>query len=192
MLDSLITSKMRIKLLLKFFINSDTRAYLRGLAEEFGESTNSVRIELNRLTKAGILEMSQSGRTKLYGANKKNPLYQDLKSLVMKYTGIDQLIDSILAKLGNVELAFITGDYARGIDSGIIDVVIVGNIDRNFLNDLVQKAEVLIKRKIRHLVLSNDEYHTLKDTLKTEKSLLVWNANGYLIDDSRHAAASGI
>ena len=55
MLDSLVKSKTRIKLLLIFFINPETRAYLWELAKEFGESTNSVRLELNRLTKAKLL-----------------------------------------------------------------------------------------------------------------------------------------
>ena len=56
MLDSLITSKTRIKLLLKFFLNSSMKAYLRGLAEEFGESTNAIRLELNHLEEAGLLK----------------------------------------------------------------------------------------------------------------------------------------
>jgi len=92
MLDSLITSKTRIKLLLKFFLNSETKAYLRGLAEELGESTNAVRVELNRLTKAGLLEICVDGRTKLYQANTKHTLFPELHSLVRKYLGIDQLV----------------------------------------------------------------------------------------------------
>ena len=69
MLDTLITSKTRIKLLLKFFSNKSNSAYLRSLAEEFGKSTNSVRIELNRLAEAGLLESEPSGNTVLYKAN---------------------------------------------------------------------------------------------------------------------------
>lgn len=175
MLDSLITSKTRIKLLLKFFLNTDTSAYLRGLADEMGESTNAVRVELNRLTKAGLLDVKPNGRTKLYCANKTNPLFPDIRNLIMKYTGFDQLIDQILAKLGNIELAFVTGDYAKGVDSGIIDVVIVGNVDSQYLQHLVKTAEELIKRKIRILVLSLDEFHKLKDKLKFDKSLVVWS-----------------
>ena len=55
MLDTLITSKTRVKLLMKFFLNPGTRAYLRELASEFDESTNSVRVELNRLSEAKII-----------------------------------------------------------------------------------------------------------------------------------------
>ncbi len=174
MLDSLITSKTRVKLLLKFFLNTDTRAYLRGLADELGESTNAVRVELNRLEAAGILESSPDGRTKLYTANKKHPLFPDLNTLVRKFTGIDQLIDMVLRKLGTVQFAFVTGDYARGIDSGIIDVVIVGDIDRNYLEHLIGLAEEMIKRKIRSLVLSREEFERLKGTLKIEQAVVVW------------------
>ncbi len=178
MLDSLITSKTRVKLLLKFFINTDTQAYLRGLADEFGDSTNAIRVELNRLAKAGLLVSFPNGRTKLYQANKKHPLYPDLQSLVRKFTGIDQLIDMVLSKLGTVELAFVTGDYAKGIDSGIIDVVIVGHIDRHYLQNLEKTAERLIKRKIRSLVLNKEEYEKLKYTFNIGSSVIIWNETG--------------
>ena len=176
MLDSLITSKTRVKLLLKFFMNPETRSYLRSLAEEFGESTNAVRVELNRLEKAGILESSPDGRTRLYGANRKHPLFPDITSLVKKFTGIDQLIDMVLSKLGNVELALVTGDYARGVDSGIIDVVIVGDVDRRYLEHLVGMAEEMIHRKIRSLVLRVDEFERLSGTLNLKESVVVWGA----------------
>jgi hypothetical protein len=174
MLDSLITSKTRIKLLLKFFINPETKAYLRGLADEFGESTNSVRVELNRLEKAGILKSSPNGRTKLYAANKRHSLFPDISSLVKKFTGIDRLVDDVLSGLGNVKLALVTGDYAQGKDSGIIDVVIVGDIDRTYLDTLVARAEALINRKIRSLVLNFEEYERYGKALNSKEALVVW------------------
>lgn len=174
MLDALITSKTRVKLLLKFFMNPETRSYLRSLAEEFGESTNAVRVELNRLENAGILKSGPDGRTRLYGANRAHPLFPDITSLVKKYTGIDQLIDMVLSKLGNVEHAFVVGDYARGVDSGIIDVVIVGDIDRGYLEHLVGMAEEMIHRKVRSLVLTGDEFERLSDTLNVKDAVVVW------------------
>ncbi len=173
MLDSIITSKTRIKLLFKFFLNAETRAYLRGLADELGESTNAIRVELNRLTKAGLLETSNDGRTKLYCANKRHPLFPDIHSLVKKNLGIDK-VEAILAELGSVEAALITGDYARGIDSGIIDLVIVGKVQMDFLRHLIEKAEELIKRKVRVLVLNQEEFSKLKGQLKVDKALVIW------------------
>lgn len=174
MLDSLITSQTRIKLLLKFFLNPESKSYLRELADEFGESTNSVRLELNRLTEAGLLRSYDEGRTKVYRANTKHPLFPEIQSMVRKFTGIDQLIPQVLSKLGDIHLAYVVGDYARGVDSGIIDLVLVGEVDRAYLQNLTSKLEPMIRRKIRTLVLNDEELGSLKDTLKLDEAITVW------------------
>jgi predicted nucleotidyltransferase len=176
MLDSLITSKTRVKLLLKFFSNKQSKAYLRSLAEEFGESTNAVRYELNSLSEAGYLLSNENGRTIEYNANTEHPLYPELKKMVHKYLGLENIIENVIKKLGNVKLAFITGDYAKGKDTGIIDLVIVGEINEENLQHLVDKAEVAIKRKIRSLVLTFKEYEELNETLNPEKALWLWKS----------------
>ena len=177
-LDSLITSRTRIKMLLKFFSNSHSSAYLREMAEEFGESTNSVRLELNKLSKAGYLIASTKGRTIEYKANTKHLLYAELNKLVHKYLGIETIIESVINKvmsrLGEVSYAFIIGDYANGRDSGLIDLVFVGDIDKAYLQTCVQKAEGLIERKIRTLVLSPAEYQTNKRNLNPETAIWLW------------------
>ena len=85
MLESLITSKTRIKLLLKFFINPSTKAYLRELAKEFDVSTNSIRLELNRLEGSNLLISQTQGRTVQYQANTKNTLFKDIRNIALKY-----------------------------------------------------------------------------------------------------------
>ncbi len=178
MLESLITSKTRTKLLLKFFLNPGTSAYLRGLAEEFGESTNGVRVELNRLSEAGLLESADEGRMKIYRANRRHPLFPVLQKIAAKTLGIDQVVEQVIRRLGSVELAFVTGDYARGIDSGLIDLVIVGEIDKAYFDQLSEKIEGLIGRKIRGLLLKKEEFQRLKDRLGAEGSLLLWDEDG--------------
>lgn len=173
MIDSLITSKTRVKLLLKFFLNPENRSYLRELSEEFGESTNAVRVELNRLAEAGLLQSQDEGRTKLYKANTKHPLFPEIRAIVTKTLGIDQLVDQVIRRLGNVELAFITGDYAKGIDSGLIDLVLVGDIDRAYLQNLIDKLEKMIERKIRVLVLTTKELQALHSTF-ANNLLVIW------------------
>ena len=174
MLESLITSKTRIKLLLKFFINPLTKGYLRELAKEFNVSTNSVRLELNRLEKSNLLISQTQGRTVQYQANPKNTLFKDIRSVVLKYVGIDSLIENIISKLGDLRSAYIIGDYAHGMDTGIIDVVLIGNIDKNVLNQLVEKTEILIHRKIKWLILKEKEFKRLKNTLDISHALKVW------------------
>ncbi len=163
-------------MLLKFFSNSHSTAYLRSLAEEFGESTNSVRLELNNLANAGFLTSSENGRTIEYTANTRHPLFPELKSLVHKYLGLDKIVENVVKKLGKVQMAFVTGDYAEGNDSGIIDLVLVGEIKEEKLKDLVVKAEKLIRRKVRTLVLTESEYIELEHTLHPERALWLWQS----------------
>ena len=174
MLESLITSKTRLKLLLKFFINPLTKSYLRELAKEFNTSTNSIRLELNRLEKSNLLIAQIQGRTVQYQANTKNTLFKDIRSVVLKYVGIDSLIENIISKLGELRSAYIIGDYANGMDTGIIDIVLIGNINKDILNQLVEKTEILIHRKIKWLILEEEELESLKDTLDISHALKIW------------------
>ena len=173
----LISSKTRIKLLVRFFFNPKTRSYLRELAKEFNVSTNSVREELNQLTRTGLLNSQRGGRQVFYTANTKHPLFPELKSIVSKVMGIDQVIDGIVNRLGDLEKAFLIDDYAEGKDSGIIDLLLVGDIDRYHLNDLSIKTERYINRKIRSLVLSQEEYNDLRPEIEQRPRVLIWENN---------------
>ena len=161
MLDTLIQSKTRLKLLLRFFLNPDSSAYLRGLAQEFDENTNAVRVELNRFEEAGLIQSHKEGNKKMYQVNTKFPMFGELQKIAFKHFGIDHIIEQVINKLGDVEAVYLTGDLARGLDSKIVDVTLIGKyIDNSYLALLVEKAEELINRKIRTLVYYSDEdYH---------------------------------
>ena len=174
MLESLITSKTRIRLLLKFFLNPETRAYLRELASEFGESTNGIRLELNSLTKAKLLRSSNIGRTVVYRANKDHTLFTDIQSVVQKYVGIDHLVDDLISELGQIDSAYIIGDYAHGSDTGLIDLVIVGKVKVDVLQRLIDKTGKVISRKIRPLVLDQEEIQQLWNQLDIGHALHIW------------------
>lgn len=173
----LISSKTRIKLLVRFFFNPQTRSYLRELAKEFNLSTNAVREELNQLRDTKLLKSEKNGRQVYYTANQKHPLFDELKSMVGKVMGIDQVIDGIVNRLGDLEKAYLIDDYAEGKDTGIIDLLLVGNIDQYHLNDLSRKTERYIKRKIRSLVVSQKEYQQLLPKLKDRPRVLIWQAS---------------
>jgi predicted transcriptional regulator len=177
MLDTLITSKTRVKLLMKFFLNPGTRAYLRELAAEFGESTNSVRVELNRLSKAKIISAENVGRTIEYHANTEHSLFNELQSLVRKFSGVDQIIDTLIKKLGDVKTAYLVGDYARGIDSGLIDIILIGKINKMELNRIAEKRGKDISRKIRPLVVTVEELRALWNQLDMDHALLIWGVS---------------
>jgi hypothetical protein len=172
--SGIISSKTRIKLLVRFFFNPAIKSYLRELAKEFDLSTNAVREELNQLTKTNLLKSHKNGRNVYYAANADHPLFPELKSMVSKVMGLDHVIDGIVNRLGDLERAYLIGDYAEGKDTGIIDLLLVGNINDHHLADLSKKTERYIQRKIRTLVLDTAEYKRLLPSLGTRPQLLLW------------------
>ncbi|HOY15840.1 MAG TPA: ArsR family transcriptional regulator [Haliscomenobacter sp.] len=175
MIEALISSKTRIKLLLKFFLNSSTTAYLRGLESEFGESTNAIRLELNNLEKAGMLVSELSGNKKIFRANTQHPLFREVHTILMKYLGLDQIIENVVKRLGEVEKVFLTGDFARGLDSPIIDLIFIGNVDRHYLIQLIEKVETLVSRRIRFIIYSSTEYPSVIKSYSDVAPLLLWS-----------------
>lgn len=176
LLSGLIASKTRVKLLMRLFVNPHARAYLRELAKEFGVSTNAVREELNRLIKTNLLICERNGRQVYYRANTRHSLFPELKSMVTKVMGIDLVIDGIVNRLGDLERAYLIGDYAEGKDTGIIDLVLVGNVNRYHLSDLEKKTECHLKRKVRSLVLDDREFKQFLPEFEERPHLLVWES----------------
>jgi len=175
MLDSLITSKTRVKLLLKFFLNSRSKSYLRNLASEFDESTNAIRLELNRFEEAGMLKSDNSGNKKIYQANTDHPLFDDIHRIILKHVGLDRIIETVIEKLGDIEKVFLTGQFAKGIDNHIIDLIFIGDkVNREFLLKLIEKAEQKIKRKIKYIIYSAGDFEKFRETYKETELLLLW------------------
>ena len=153
MLESLITSKTRLRLLIKFFVNIANKGYLNSLANEFGESTNSVRKELNNLTSAGYLEKNNQNNKVIYKANVSHPMFKVVQKIVHKHLGIEEILETVYNRIGDVKKIMILGDYAKGIDSGLIEILIIGdNINKEYLDEISPKIESKIKRKVSFFV----------------------------------------
>ena len=163
MLAQLFTSKTRIKLLLKLFLNPQVSCYLRELATEFALSPTALKEELDSLSSAGYLTRKQNGRSVYFGANTEHPFFPEIHSIVRKSLGIDKLLDDVLMSLGKVEAVYILDDYALGKDSGIIDLLVVGEVDRSRLDELSGITEHKINRKIRTLILGPQEFEASRD-----------------------------
>jgi DNA-binding transcriptional MocR family regulator len=172
--SGLITSKTRIKILMRFFLNPGQQAYLRELSNEFGISSSQVAEELDQLAAAGLITSRKQGRQINYQANIKHILFPELHSMVRKSLGMDYILDSIITRLGNLHKAILIDDYARGIDSGIIDLILVGDIDQKNLLDLVKKSEKYLERKIRTLALTKKEYEKLFPELQGRSQFVLW------------------
>ncbi|OYY99414.1 MAG: hypothetical protein B7Y37_14180 [Sphingobacteriia bacterium 28-36-52] len=158
--------------LFKILLNPATTFYLRGLQRDLGVSSNTVRLELNKLTdmklikaQSDLLVSSTSTRTKYYTVNTKHPLFNSLRGLILQYVGLDQIIEHVLDKLGDLDKVYLTGDLALGNNSPFVDLVLVGSIDKSYLYRLIEKAEIVISKKIRIALYQPNEFteNTLKE-----------------------------
>lgn len=165
MLTELITSKTRIRLLIKFFLNKENTGYLRGLVREFNESSNSIRLELSNLENLNLLKSYNIGNKKCYQVDISNKYYEDIRSLLLKELGIEQIKKTVTEKIEGLTDLFILGDLANGIVSNLIDIVLVGDIrDKISVNNLMNDIENQVNKKIRYVIINNQEIdHFLKN-----------------------------
>ena len=170
MLGELITSKTRLRLLIKFFVSQANRGYLNGLATEMGESTNAIRKELNHLHDAGYLQKEKSNNKIQYKANTKHPMFSVLQKVILKHLGLEDAVEIVLERMGDVEQIILIGDYAKGIDSGKIEIIIVGkDLNTSYVQNLEEKIEKLISRKVAFFLSAS---HSL-----SEDEIILFNKN---------------
>ena len=130
---------------------------MRSLAKDFEESTNSVRVELNRLTDAGLLLQEEEGKTKIYRANDQHPFFGEITAMVSKFLGLDELMERIVKRMGEVEKAYIVGDYAHGVDSGTVEMILIGkNLDTEYLEFIREKTFEKVKRKVNVTIFESE------------------------------------
>jgi hypothetical protein len=143
--------------------------YLQGLSKELQENTNSIRVELNRLEEAGMLNSTLEGRRKVYSVNPLHPLASDISSIVRKVAGIDTVIDRVVENLPGLKQVWIIGDLARGVPSNSIDCILIGEeLDAAYIAGLSAKVHKLVGKKVNAQVMEE-----IKDEM-VSGCLLVW------------------
>ena len=176
LLSSFITSKMRVRILMRLFLNPSQQAYLRELSDEFNASPSQVRDELNNLRETGLLQSNRRGRQIYYKANQQHPLYPELHLMVKKALGMDHILESIVDRLGQLDEVILLDDYAQGKDTGIIDLLLIGKINNENLLDIVSKSEKYIGRKIRTMVMDTSEYNDSSSVFKNRPHVTLWTS----------------
>jgi len=172
MFEVIVRSKTRLNLLIKFFLFDEIQGYMSGMQREFNESTNSIRTELKRLAHAGLLSSKLTGRIRFYKANPRHPLHDDLQSIVRKTVGIDKIEYVIINHTAHLDAAYLTGSFARGINSNTIELALVGNdLDKVQIERLVERTEKMTNKKIVCFTFTGKE---AKYLLKDKSTQLIW------------------
>jgi hypothetical protein len=160
MLQDLIVSKVRTKLLQTFFSQPKEMFYIRQLVRLIGEEINAIRRELQRMEKSGLIKKENRGNRIYFWLNKDYPFYQDLLSMVNKTVGLGGEILKKRTKIGNIKFAFLSGRLARGLTpkADRVDLLVVGDLNLNNLASLVREQESKLGREINYSVMTKEEF----------------------------------
>ena len=112
-------------------------------------------LQVKKKRKKYLKKVKQDNKIE-YKVNIDHPLYETLRKVVLKHLGLEDLVEAVLERMGNVENILLIGDYAKGIDSGNIEVFLVGkDLNFNYISKLEDKIENLIGRKVSFYLSSS-------------------------------------
>ena len=159
MLQALFSSRVRIKLLTHFFSHPEEQFYARALSRQIEEHYNAVWQELNNLEQIDLLLSEQDANVKYYRLNPDFPIYEELKRIILKTSGLGQALREALGHLGTVKWAFIYGSVAAGEEDFLsdIDLMLGGEVEILALSEVVSRLEEQLGREINYLVLTQTE-----------------------------------
>lgn len=161
MLEDIIISRVRVKILTLFLTHPGTIFHVRDIVRKVAEEINAVRRELAHMEQAGMVSKEQRANRLFYSFRKDYPLYFDLLELIAKTSGLGWDILKNKAKLGKIKFAMISGRFLRGLvkrDANDVDLLIVGNVVLPELAQLVKSEEVRRERELNYTVMTEEEF----------------------------------
>jgi predicted nucleotidyltransferase len=190
MLQELITSRARSKILHLFLANPDNRYHVREIVRRLDENYNSIRRELNKLESIGILRSSREANLRYYFMNKKLSIYEELQRIFYKTAGLGDAIRDKIGDIGDVKAAFIYGSLAKGEDTLLsdIDLFIVGEVDEDKLIIVIRDLEERLSREINYVLFSSNELKSryenndpfITNVLSDNKIMLIGDNSGII------------
>lgn len=181
-MDILNISKSKTKkaILILFFSDINKKFYLRELERILGFSVANIRRELLLFEKTGLFHRKKIGNQVYYSLNKKSPIFSEIKKIISKTIGIEAILKTELKKNKDISCAFVFGSFAKNKETSNsdIDIMIIGNINEDYLITIVSKLEKILNREINYHLLSENEWKDGKD----KNSFLKNIANGPKIE----------
>lgn len=188
MIEQLFGSKTRVKLLHMFYTNPGRSFYVREITRKIDEQINSVRRELSNLLNIGIIRSDTSGNKLFYEVNQDYKHYESLRAI---FTGMTSDKDKVVAKeggsmterfgrVGAVDMVIFTGVLLREPYTPI-DVLVVGDVNKSQLKQLMAEIEAEENKELRYASMSRKDFEYrldlndrfLTNVLESKHSIIV-------------------
>ncbi len=163
-LQDFMISRVRVKMVELFFRRPEEMFYVREITREIKEEINAVRRELERMVGTSLLKSEERGNRLYYSLNKKYLYFQELQQMVVKSSGLGEMLRKLRRKLGDITFVMFSGKFVRGLapSQGEVDILIVGEVVLPELEELIKDEQKRIGREINYAVFSNEEFEFRK------------------------------
>jgi uncharacterized protein len=158
---SALFGKTRLAVLSLLYGRPDRAFYVREVVRAAGSGQGAVQRELVQLAEAGLIERVDRDRQVYYQANRSNPIFEELRALVVKTAGLADVLREALSPMSaRIDWAFIYGSQASGESTAAsdIDLLVVGETDEIELLKAVSAAEARLEREVNYSLMSPDEF----------------------------------
>jgi predicted nucleotidyltransferase len=184
-LDKLITSSARVKVIKLLLLNEDQRYYQREIAELAGLPVRAVQREGAKLAEIGLLRRIEDGNRIYFQANPACPIFPELKRILLKTVALEFLLSESLSQDGDIEVAFIYGSYAANQETitSDVDLFVIGSVLSRELSAAVRPVQADIQREINYHLVTPQEFRErlekgdgfLRNVLEGPKIFVVGN-----------------
>jgi len=180
----LLSSRARAEIFRLLFSGPEEELHVREIQRRSGLNDSTIRQELRKLTDLDLISGRKDSNRIYYSANKENPLYEDIQNLVIKTSG---LVDVLKASLqdGRIKIAFVFGSVPKGeVKAGSdVDIMVIGEIGLRGLSSLLSGVSEKIGREANPYVLNRAEFrkrlqdkeHFLSSVLRSPKIFIIGN-----------------
>lgn len=193
MIEQLFGSKTRVKLLQLFYSNPNRSFYVREITRKIDEQINSVRRELSNLLSIGIITSDNTNNKLYYEVNQKFEYFEPLQQIfgggvttVVKAAAKDGEAGAELdlKAVGRIDLAVLTGQFTRDESAGV-DLLIVGEVNKNALQKFVDELEAKENKAIRYTVMPLEDFE-YRQHIKDRFAVSIMNAKKQVLVDARN------
>lgn len=185
-LANILSSRVRAEIFRLLFGLTEKELHLRELARQASLSLGTIRQDLQKLLKLDLVKTRRDGNRLYYRANTENPLYPEIRNLVLKTAGLLEPFKSALDRKA-VRVAFIFGSLANNREKGAsdVDLMVIGAVSLRELSDWLSGITEQISREINPHTMSLREFqrrrkkgdHFLSNVLESPKLFIVGNEN---------------
>jgi predicted nucleotidyltransferase len=155
----LLSSGVKAELFRLLFGIGTHELHVRELERQSGFALSTVRQELKNLVTLGLVQARESGNRTYYRGNTDHPLYPEIHGLVLKTSGLADVLRDALGNQG-IDVAFVFGSIASGAEtpSSDIDLMVIGSTSLRQISQRLAEVSGKLGREVNPHILTAAEF----------------------------------